>query len=88
MKYQSEMARGWAAAQRDRGSGPAVDLISPMVLPAGKACLPNMIHMCYILSELLPGFVALSRDQAGGRCGCVCVHYVYVLGQLESALTM
>ncbi len=30
---------GWAAAQRDRGSGPAVDLISPMGLPAGKACL-------------------------------------------------
>lgn len=39
VKYQSERAAGWTAAQRDRGSGPAVDLISPMGLPVGKACL-------------------------------------------------
>lgn len=39
VKYQCERSAGWAAAQRDRGSGPAVDLISPMGLPAGKACL-------------------------------------------------
>lgn len=39
VKYQSERAAGWAAAQRDRERGPAVDLISPMGLPAGKACL-------------------------------------------------
>lgn len=39
VKYQSERAEGWAAAQRDGGSRPAVDLISPMGLLAGKACL-------------------------------------------------
>lgn len=39
VKYQSERAAGWAAAQRDRGRGPAVDLISPMGPPAGKAFL-------------------------------------------------
>lgn len=39
VKYQSERVGGWAAAQRDRGSGPAVDVISPMGLQAGKACL-------------------------------------------------
>lgn len=30
-----------------------------------------MIHMCYILSEPLPGFVVLSRGMEGV---CVCVH--------------
>lgn len=57
VKYQSEMAGGWAAAHTDGGSGPAVDLISPMGLLAEES-LPNMIHMCYILSGPLPGFVA------------------------------
>lgn len=37
MKYQSERAAGWAAVQRDRGSGPAVDLISPMRCLLGRA---------------------------------------------------
>lgn len=39
VKYQSERTAGWAAAQSDGGSGPAVDLISPMGLHAGKGCL-------------------------------------------------
>lgn len=32
-----------------------------------------MIHMCYILSEPLPGFVACSRGVEGAVCVCVCV---------------
>ena len=37
VKYQSKKTEGWAAAQRDRRSGQAVDLISPIGLLAGKA---------------------------------------------------
>lgn len=66
VKYQSGRAGGWAAARRDRGSRPAVDLISPMGLPAGES-LPNMIHMCYILSGPLPGCLAERTGREGGE---------------------
>lgn len=69
VKYQSEGAAGRAAAQSD--SGPAADLISTY----RRACwegLPNMIHMCYILSEPLAGFVVRSRESTeAGRGLCV-----------------
>lgn len=37
-----------------------------------------MIHMCYILSEPLPGFVACSRGVERAACVCVCLHFVHV----------
>ena len=40
--------------------------------PAGWEGLPNMIHMCYILSEPLPGSVVLGRGMKEGGAVCVC----------------
>lgn len=52
--------------------------------------LPNIIHMCYILSEPLPGLVVRSRREGGVHwCVCVrlcvCARLMHVRGQLESA---
>lgn len=73
VKYQCERSAGWAAAQRDRGSGPAVDLISPMGLPAGKACLIWYTCATSCLSCCLALWRWVEAWREGGVCMCVSI---------------
>lgn len=73
VKYQPERTAGWAAAQKDRGSRPAVDLISPMGLPAGKSCLIWYTCATSCLSRCLALWLWAEAWREGGVCVCVCV---------------
>lgn len=85
VKYQSEKAGGWAAAQRYRETGPAVHLISPMGPLPGKAWLIRYTCATSCLSHCLAFCGAEQRD--GGREGvCVRLSIMCMCGDSWKAL--